>query len=537
MPNHLYLREIGSPLPTSQEMSALDAEAKKLGIPSIVLMENASQASVRLLQQRLPNLQKLNIYALVGSGNNGGDALCMARYLQDLGAKVSLFLTKDPSSYQGDAALELQIAQNVGLTFRKCQELFSQPKPDLLLDGLLGTGFKQDLRPDLVDLIEKINAHNFPLVVALDIPSGLDGNSGHPRPIALKAHFTITMAAPKLGLLQPRAKPYCGEILVAPIGLPSQILEQAQLSAFKLEPKILQVLSELPDNSYKNRFGHTLIIGGGSLELIGAAHLAAYAALRTGAGLVTCVVPKALGREVRFKVPEIMVLPVGEESWPENLEDKLTTLLLKAQSLVLGPGFGESPTSAQFLKAILNFPKRPPAVLDADALKLLACNPTLKNSILPFDILTPHPGEAALLLNTTNSEVQRDRVKAVQELANQYQCVCILKGANTLICEPLKPLIVSPFDIPQLAVAGAGDVLAGILGALLGFKFLNNTKEANANSSRLETKTYSPLVKAALAVYLHAKAGLNLELKFPYRGILAREIAEEIPAILNSKAS
>ena len=521
------LLKLCTPLPTPKEMAWVDQRAQELGIPGIVLMENASQAACAILQKRY-NLAGKRIYLVVGAGNNGGDALCMARYLGELGAIITIFLTKQPAQYRDAAATELAIAQNLGLTIEPISALpaaltLTTPN-DLIIDGLLGTGFQGPLRPDLMAVIDTINK-SAAEVVALDIPSGLDGQTGIPSPIAIQATCTIVMASPKIGLVQALAKPYTGEICVAAIGIPKQVWHEAHLTGFELTQDILTLLPPLPLNSYKQRFGHTYIVGGGVLELTGAGHLAAYAALKTGAGLVTCIAPRSLSLQLRLNVPEIMLHPLDPgDTWPSTLTPNLTQALHKATSLVIGPGMGQTPAAHKFLHALLALSHRPPVILDADALQLLAQDPTLAHTLTPYDIITPHPGEAASLLACSSKTVQADRLNACQALAAKYPCVCVLKGAYTCISLQNAPILVSPLDLPALAIAGSGDVLAGILGALRGCSYFQDSSALCKDNS---------LLLAALGVTLHAQIGRLLQSSTP-RGILARDLACAIPRVLQT---
>ena len=523
-----------APLPTPAEMATLDLKAQEVGIPGQVLMENAVRASVDLLKTRWPNLKSKVIYIVAGSGNNGGDAISMARQLSDLGARPLLFLLKPPASYRGEAKVELDIYLNLALPCFDIADLFSAEagKPDILIDGILGTGFKGVLRDDLQQLIFKINDWGVKDVVAIDIPSGLDGQTGFPNPCAIYASLTICMHAQKLGLFYNHAKIYTGEVESVPIGIPRRVADEHRPKAYLLKPDILNLWDHYPSNSYKNFFGHVLVIGGSKLALIGAGHLAAYAALRAGAGLVTCLVPDALASSIRFNRPEIMVWPISGEYSSATINQEFKNRLKSFTSLVIGPGLGLDDQTADFLENLLSFPDRPPVVLDADALKLLAKHPKWSDYLKEFDILTPHPGEAAVLLGIKASQVQKNRFDVLLDLAQKYSAVCVLKGAETLITLGNGHIFVSPWDVPQLAVAGSGDVLAGLIAALIGQKHLLNYATLPGNTNPL---TQHQLL-AGLGVVVHALAGVRLAKKISGRGFLASEIADEIPHVLADNA-
>lgn len=284
-----------------------------------------------------------------------------------------------------------------------------------------------------------------------------------------------------------------------------------------LDETCLAFLPKIPANAYKNIFGHVLVIGG-TPQYSGAANLAARAALRAGAGLVSVAAPAGAVRDIKNGLPEIMTLPLGKpanSTWPKKIPEALSAALERCTALVTGPGMGRGPDSAAFLAALLCLPKRPPAVIDADALVIIANQPELRQKLLPRDILTPHPGEAAALLRTNAVSIQSDRFTALDWLCRLAPCAVILKGAGTLAGQAPKPVLVSPYDVPQLAVGGSGDVLAGCLGALLAARHYPDS-----------------LVVAGMGIVLHALAGKTLAAAFPARGNTAGEIADAIPRVL-----
>ncbi|MCR5815203.1 MAG: NAD(P)H-hydrate dehydratase [Desulfovibrio sp.] len=546
-----------APLPSAQLMSQWDHQAQELGLDGTVLMENASRSAFQELFRQFPDLEDLDVALVIGSGNNGGDAAVIGRYLQATGVSVTAYLIKPLSDYQGTCAKQLALAQKLGLPLCDLQRLLDgERRCDLLIDGILGTGFKGPLRDDLASLIATINALQIPRVVSVDIPSGLSADTGQPLPQAIVADLTLCMSACKKGLVLPCAKAFTGRIKTLPIGLPALVREARCAQHYLLDERLGQVPAALPANSHKNRFGHVGILGGGDRSHTGAAHLACRAALRAGAGLVSAIVKEPLASAIQLNLAEIMLCPLNAPHgfWPDTLPVSLQALLPKLSAIVIGPGYGLGEDACDFLQLLLSLPKRPPLVLDADALTLLANHPELMDKVEACDVLTPHPGEAAALLKTKSQDIQNDRYAALAALTANTRAVVVLKGAGTLLGQKGLPVLVSPWDLPALAIAGAGDVLAGLLGCLLAQKndqlaalslwlaaepkgaFLRRLyalpprhKPANAKKAPCRIpEEAADLLLAALAVNRHALAAQELCRAFPQRGFLAHELADAL---------
>ena len=461
------------PLPLPHEMQQWDRQAVELGILPEILMENAAAAAFRQLNALCPRLAEKQVWLLMGSGNNGGDAACLARYLLDAGACPHVFHTRPLEHYRNETAYHLRTARTCGVPFLPVAALTETPlpHPDILVDGLLGTGFSGQLRDDARRLVSFVNELSpRPLILSLDVPSGLDATSGLPCPEAVKADMTVSFAAAKPGLMLPWARPYTGECHVGPIAMPAKVREEGPCSFRLLDGHALTLLPAMTAASYKNTYGHILVMGGRP-GMCGAGHLAARGALRSGAGLVTAAMPAAGEDQVRMGWPEIMTLPLGDpgnRDWPAQLPDDLRQRLHQCRALVIGPGMGRGKDSHAFLAALLKEPERPACVFDADALMLLAGDPALLAALGPGDILTPHPGEAAALLHCPGSAVQQDRMAALKALCAAVPAAVVLKGAGTLVGQRDCPTGLSPLDVPQLAMGGSGDVLAGCTAALPG---------------------------------------------------------------------
>lgn len=541
-------------LPTPKEMALWDHAAIEMGLPELMLMENAAREAFHVIRQTVGSLKKKQALIFMGSGNNGGDAACLARHLLDAGASVRVLHTRPLASYRGVTGQHLRLARRCGVVFEPVGRWFPQPssseadmtspqlrscallgaEPDILIDGLLGTGFSGNLRPleqHLVNVINKFAART--QVFSLDIPSGLSGLTGRALPIAVQAYATITFEAPKPGLILPEAVKYTGKLHIRPIGIPLTIRQALPASCRLLGEDLGSLLPCPTPFWHKGTAGRVLVIGGSvcPLDLTGAPHLAAMAALRSGAGLVSVAAPAGFCAAIKANCPDIMLRPLGiptTSDWSSDLAEQLAPFIAEKtvshsyDAVILGPGMGRTPGAKAFVQALLALPERLPMVIDADALNALTNSDSPSSLLHPDDVLTPHPGEAAALLEYSPRAVQENRFAALDALRQIASAVWILKGAGTLIGAPNLPVVISPYAVPSLAVGGSGDVLSGCLGTLL------------AQREKLQTSAeqlgLSPSALAAyLAVLVHARAGQILTENYPQRGNTASEIAACLP--------
>ncbi len=506
------------PLPTPEEMAHWDRQSiNEFGLSGQILMENASREALHVLLQEYGAVRGKQVTLFAGSGNNGGDAFALARHLADHGAKCLVLHTKEQANYQGETAYHLELCKKnqVPLVFLPDYNLEFLTEPDILVDGLLGTGFQGELRSDYLERIRHINRlGRKAFVLALDIPSGLNGRTGQPSPEAVQAQATVTFEATKLGLFLPQAQNYTGKLIIRQIGIPWQIKKENLPSCFGLQKEVLQQIPFPGQSSHKGSFGHVLILGGSS-GLSGAPVLAALGALRSGAGLVTVACPKNVSPEIRQGWPEIMTLPLGPgRNWSAGCAEELAPRLDMFDAVVLGPGLGRDEGAQEFLQAYLEF-KHPPTVYDADALYWLAKQEVCSIGLGQGTILSPHPGEMARLCKMSPPEIQENRIDICRKMAMDMGAVMVLKGAGSIISDPQGSAHISPFACPSLAVGGSGDVLSGILGSLL-------------------ARDLEAWIAACAGVYWHALAGKRLQHKMPGRGNLAQEIANELPFCLPS---
>ncbi|WP_456433484.1 NAD(P)H-hydrate dehydratase [Thermosulfuriphilus sp.] len=505
----------------AQEMQALDrACIEELGIPGLVLMENAGRGTAELIWELFSPLETVAI--LVGPGNNGGDGLVIARHLKARGIRSTVYLLAPEERFRGDAAINLRAAKAHGLPMVSVVNdsgLFlleaGLSKAEVIVDALFGTGLKRPLTGRFARAVELANA-SLAKRIAVDIPSGICADTGRILGVAFRADLTATMAAPKIGQVVFPGADYVGELRVVDISMPKELISQRAPRRYLLTSSILGPhLPHRPPEGHKGTFGHVLIIAG-SPGKTGAACLSALGALRAGAGLVTVAIGHRNNPIVETKLTEAMSLPLPETQEGSLAKEAWEPLMsfgqrVRVKAAVLGPGLGLHPETKDLARLIM-FKAPWPLVIDADALTILSelTPESLKQAPAPR-ILTPHPGEMGRLLGIGSREVQADRLGAAQGLAKASEAVVVLKGARTVIASP-KALAINPTGGPGMATGGSGDVLSGIIAALL-------------------AQGLEPFWAACLAVYSHGVAGEALaEEKGPF-GFLPAELASRLPKV------
>jgi NAD(P)H-hydrate epimerase len=415
------------------------------GIPGFELMSRAGAAVFQCIRHQWPNAQSIAVFC--GGGNNAGDGYIVAGLALAVGLQVTVYSLTDPEQLNGDALSAYRNyseTQGATLPFQG-DELIAA---DVIVDALLGTGLDRPVTGRYAQAIQRINQSSA-LVVAIDSPSGLNADTGSVMGCAVKAVCTVSFIALKQGLLTGQAADYCGEILYADLAVPAVVFQALTPSAVRV------VNAPLPRRnrcSHKGDYGHVLIVGGDS-GYSGAARLAGIAALRVGAGLVSVATRSEHAEFMNLSQPELMCH--GVES-----AEQLAVLLKKATVVVIGPGLGQSDWAKELFRAAINAQK--PLVIDADGLNLLACAPLINSNW----ILTPHPGEAARLLQCSNADIQQDRFAAVAAIQANYDGIAVLKGAGTLIASS-DDIAVSTTGNPGMASGGMGDVLSGVIAGLL----------------------------------------------------------------------
>jgi ADP-dependent NAD(P)H-hydrate dehydratase / NAD(P)H-hydrate epimerase len=455
---------------SAAQMRALDARLIAAGTSGFELMSRAAHGLWRALRRRWPDAGAVTV--LAGRGNNAGDGYLLAALAQRAGWRVRVLALGDPAQLQGDAARARDEALGVGVAVQAWSECAALE--GVVVDALLGTGLRGAVREPYAQAIRQLNASGAP-VLAVDIPSGLCADSGQVLGVAVRAELTVTLIGLKIGLFSGAALDWVGELAYDDLQAEPQLVAGQACVARRLADGSLPRLAARPRTVHKGQLGRVLVVGG-DRGLAGAALLAAQSALRGGAGMVSLASRGEHLAAAQARLPEVMSAAVASAN-------QLLALGSAASVWVVGPGLGQGAWGRSLLSAAATMPA--PQVWDADALNLLATGAV---SLPTGCVITPHPGEAARLLGVSSAEVQADRPAAALELARRYQAVCVLKGAGTLVAEPDGVLLLCDRGHPAMAGAGLGDVLAGLIGALLG-------------------QGLTPLAAASLAVWLHARAG------------------------------
>lgn len=492
--------DAASALFTAAQVRAIDRRAiDGLGIPAQELMRRAAAAAFTELRRRWPAARRIGL--LAGLGNNGGDAYLLGTRALEAGFSVQAVAL--PGLAQGDALrARLAFVAAQGRILDASADL-ALPEVEVWVDGLFGTGLARAVEGLAATLIERVAGSGVP-VLALDLPSGLHADTGRRLGAALPAQVTVSFVAWKRGLFTAEGVDLCGTRRLATLDLPAEAYAGEAAAAQLMQEELGGLLAPRRASAHKGCFGHVLVVGG-DRGMGGAVQLAARAALRTGAGLASVATRGEHVAALNAAAPELMALGVAAAT-------DLAPLLARASVLAIGPGLGRGPWSRELLQAALGAGK--PAVIDADALNLLAEAP---RDLPPHVVLTPHPGEAARLLGTSIGEVEDDRFAAARELARRHGAVVVLKGAGSLVAAPDGRLAVCPWGNPGMGSGGMGDLLTGVIAALM-------------------AQHLPPWDAARLGVALHARAG-DLAAADQPRGLLATDLLPHLRRSANDLAA
>ncbi len=530
---------------TVPEMIEIEKKANNQGLSYKQMMRNAGNSIANVVIRRYSSLRQKTVLGLVGSGNNGGDTLIALTMMQKSGWQTKALIVKERPA---EDPLLTDLVKNGGEVITWNQEadeeklIFDLRNTKVLLDGILGTGFKLPLRgpiPPLLSLVRKYAGCIH--VIAVDCPSGVDCDSGECAPETLKAEITVCMAALKKGLLKPPAIGMVGEVIHGDIGLPASILNMAGDMVWAADSEsVYALLPKRPFDAHKGTFGKCLIVGG-STQYPGAPLLAAKSAYRVGAGLVCTGVPAAIYDSLIGGLPESIWLMLPHELGflNDNAARILFDHVAKYNTVLLGPGIGLEKETISFLDTFLDFDNRagsggglgfttnrhrisedhasqPNLVIDADALRALAQIDNWHEKIEKPAVLTPHPGEMASLTGLSIKEIQESRMETAQRFADACGHIVVLKGAATVIAGPHNKSAITPIATPALATAGSGDILAGMITGLL-------TQGMDAYSA------------AVAASWMHGIAGLYSENRYGQSAsTIASDIIEQIPNVLKN---
>ncbi len=506
----------------TSEMKEIDGYAiERIGIPGIVLMENAAIRVIQQLKKDIGELLSKNVVVFAGKGNNGGDALAVSRHLHNLGVNVLTIVVGPEDSIKGDARINLDILKNMTarLVVVEDQSHFEEIAAslflaDVIIDGLLGTGLKGEVSGLFADIIQLVNqAERY--ILSIDIPSGMDGDTGRSRGICINADRTVTLGFPKLGLLVGDGPKFAGEVEVADIGIPDKAIEGRDLSINLItRHEAVSLLPVRPPFSHKGNHGRILVIAG-SVGLTGAAVLASSAAVRSGAGLVTLGIPSGLYNIAASKLTEVMTLPLADSGsgfLSSKCIEYLEDLLKNFDVIALGPGLGCSTEITEVVSWLVEHAEVP-LVIDADGINSLSLNIDVLTKAKAPIVFTPHPGEMARLTGSQVKDVLENKMDVITGFSARWNCTVVLKDWRTITAAPDGQVFINTTGNAGMATGGTGDVLTGMIAAFAG-------------------QGMSPEAAAAAGAYVHGLAGDISADRKGQMGMTAGDLVESIPYAL-----
>jgi len=515
---------------TTRQMQQMDKNTiETFGIPGRVLMENAGRGAIEVLSDHF-DLEDARVAVMAGRGNNGGDGFVIGRYLMEMGVSVSFFLLSTRDRVQGDARANMDLvldllaehslSQFIEIPDKESLEAAAETlkSHDLFVDAIFGTGLNSDVRGIYRDVIELINESG-KAIFSVDIPSGINADTGDVCGVAIQADATATFAFAKAGHILYPGNLHTGDLEVIDIGIPGHIAKAQSPDIFLPEPHDIAGLIPTRDfNAHKGSSGHLLVLAG-SPGKTGAAALCANAAMRTGAGLVTLGVPEKLMQVMEPMVIEPMTAALAQTpsgGLDAAALDDIITLLADKAALAIGPGMGTDPGTQELLKSIMAIASIP-VIIDADGLNCIAKEPDILYMAQSPVILTPHPGEMARLTGKTTADIQQNRMETARHFAEKYKVILVLKGAQTLVACPDGAVSICPTGNPGMACGGMGDVLTGMIAAFL-------------------TQNLPPESASLAGVYVHGLCGDLLAEDHAF-GFSASDMVANIPKTLNTLLS
>jgi len=511
---------------TAAQMREIDRQAiEELGLPGLVLMENAGREVANLILNELEIDPDWPVLVIAGKGNNGGDGLVAARHLVNQGATCEVLLLGRQDEVRGEALINLEIARKIGIKITEVptETLWDKNRhllkeSTVIIDAMFGTGLSNPLTGLMARVVGDIN-NSGALVVSVDIPSGLSADSFEVIGPTVKADFTVTMASPKIAHIFPPAEDYVGELYLADIGVPPSLFERPDFSLELVEINSLQpYFGPRVRDSHKGNYGHLLILAG-SFGKTGAAAMAGQAALKMGAGLVTVATAESCLPIVASTMPELMTEPLPEtpsRTISSQALGRVMELLEGKDALLLGPGLSTHPETSSLVLNLLERIKNAtiPVIVDADGLNIISTRPEILSSLPEKTVLTPHPGEFSRLSGISTAEVLRRRLQVVPGLARKYRVHLVFKGYKTLVVSPGGTTYVNPTGNPGMASGGSGDVLSGFIA-----------------SEVIQTKE---LTRAVVnAVYVHGLSGDLAAAEIGERSLTATDIIHYLPQALS----
>ncbi|MDP2914562.1 MAG: NAD(P)H-hydrate dehydratase [Candidatus Aminicenantes bacterium] len=512
---------------TSIQMKEIDRKTiEGIGIPGPVLMENAGIRITQAILKRFPEAVEQNIVVVAGKGNNGGDGFVVARHLFNMGARPTVLLLAKKEDVKGDAALNLAVADRIGVKIvevpteaewkKRRMELWHA---SLIVDAIFGTGLLKPAEGIYAAAIEDINKSKA-FKVAVDIPSGLSSDTHLIIGPAVKADLTVALAAPKIGHVLPPAEEFVGELVVADISVPPFLFDDPALKIeFVEKTTVAPYFKKRKKDSHKGSYGHLFVLAG-SLGKTGAVVMAGKAALRTGTGLVTIGTPQSCLPAIANSMMELMTEALPEtpqKTLSESAIPLILDLMKGKDAVLIGPGISTHPSTARLVTSLL--PKiKVPVVIDADGLNILAAHPDALKSLPKPAVLTPHPGEFGRLIGRSNRDVLDHRLELASRFSEQFGVYLVLKGYRTLIATPEGRVFINPTGNPGMATGGSGDVLSGMIASLI-------IQEKDVLGATLA------------AVYLHGLSGDIGARILGERALIAGDLIKYLPKALKEMES
>lgn len=505
-------------LVNANEMREMDKRTIEIfGVPGRVLMENAGRGATRYFMENFHCDANVKVGIVAGRGNNGGDGFVMARYLFQKGVIVTVYLLSEQSKVKGDAASNLNLLHLLKVPVIEIpdKESFLEQKTSLLhqnilVDAILGTGLKSDVKGYYKEVIEFVNSSNKP-VFAVDIPSGLNSDTGQPCGSCIHANATATFAFAKTGHLLFPGADFTGNLAIVDIGIPPHIVKEVSPLQHLITPELMRAqYQKRPPDAHKGYTGHLLVVAG-SPGKTGAAAMTAISAMRAGAGLVTLGTPKSLNAVLETQVLEAMTFPLDETEdgmLDESSFDTILDLLKDKKCLAIGPGMGTADKTKNLVCRVIQN-STAPMVIDADGLNSLVGQTKILKDLKAPAILTPHPGEMSRLNNVVPGIIQKDRINYARDFARKFNVHLVLKGARTVIAHPDGEVFINTTGNSGMASGGMGDVLTGIIAGLV-------------------AQGYSPELASHMGVYLHGAAADALAKDCSPYGFLASDVMKEI---------
>ncbi|MFW0859703.1 MAG: NAD(P)H-hydrate dehydratase [Dehalococcoidia bacterium] len=509
---------------TVEQMLELERLSADVGSPPDVLMENAGLAVANRAREFLGGVIGRSILILVGPGNNGGDGLVAARHLHDWGGRIHLFLVKRQT--RNDKNFSLNMERGISWTDVAAggdPSIFDRAlsSADMVIDALFGTGKTRPLEGTIRQMLERVSAvkESRPglKILAIDLPSGMDADTGATDPACLAADLTVTLGYPKVGLFKFPGAATVGQLDIADIGIPADLAEGIATEMITAE-SVRALLPSRPLDANKGTFGRLLVVAG-SINYVGAAYLACEGAMRVGTGLVTLATAKSLHPVLASKLIEVTYIPLPE-SEPGVIKREAAPVIRERladyDAMLLGCGLGQDPATAQFFRELLfDGPPGIPLVIDADGLNILAQIPQWWEMLPGKAVLTPHPGEMSRLTGDPVAEIQKERVETTLKAAAEWKQTVVLKGAFTVVASSEGQVRISGAANPGLASAGTGDVLSGVIAGLM-------------------VQGLSHFDAASCGVYLHAMAGELVREELGDTGMVAGDLLLKLPLVIRT---